>query len=213
MWFLWHGFTLQSALARIFASVFIVFLVLPLHEYAHGWVALKLGDPTAKLYGRLTFNPLESFDVLGSIGLLLFGFGWAKPVPVDPRYFKNPRRDMALVSVAGPLSNIFAAIISGFMLSFVSACGANGIVTAFFKYMVTINISVAVFNLFPLPSLDGFKILEAFLPDSALEKFYQNRALIMLIMMFLLLLGAFDGIFYFLERILGVLIFNMTNIF
>ena len=104
--------------AQVVSIVFVILCILPLHEFAHGWVANKLGDPTAKLAGRLTLNPLASVDPVGTVALILFGFGWAKPVPVDSRYFKKPRRDVALTALAGPVSNLLAALVGAFL------CGA-----------------------------------------------------------------------------------------
>ena len=95
---------ISSVTAQVLAIIFVIVCILPLHELAHGWVANKLGDPTAKLERRLTLNPLASVDPVGTVWLFLFGFGWAKPVPVDPRYFKKPKRDMAIVAAAGPIS-------------------------------------------------------------------------------------------------------------
>lgn len=98
----------MSILMQIVAVLFVIFCILPLHEFAHGWVAYKLGDNTAKYQGRLTFNPIASVDPLGALFLLLFGFGWAKPVPVNPNNFKNPKRGMAITALAGPVSNLLA---------------------------------------------------------------------------------------------------------
>ncbi len=100
---------LAKVIAGILATVFIIFCILPVHEWAHAWAAHKLGDPTAKSQGRMSLNPLVSFDPVGALFLLLFGFGWAKPVPIDSRYFKNRRRDTALTALAGPVSNLIVA--------------------------------------------------------------------------------------------------------
>ena len=101
----------SSLLATILASLVVIFLILPLHELAHGWVAYRLGDRTAKYSGRLTLNPLAHLDPMGALSLLLFGIGWAKPVPVDSRNFKNPKTGMAVTAAAGPLSNLLAALV------------------------------------------------------------------------------------------------------
>ncbi len=101
--------SLSNIIAQILATLFVIFCILPVHEYAHAWAAARLGDRTAQYQGRLTLNPIASFDPIGALFLLLFGFGWAKPVPIDSRYFKNPRRDTALTALAGPLSNFLAA--------------------------------------------------------------------------------------------------------
>lgn len=106
-----------SALAGILACLLIIFLVLPFHEWAHGFAAYKLGDKTAKYSGRLSFNPLTHIDPMGALCLLLFNFGWAKPVPVDPRYFKNPKAGMAIVALAGPMANLVAAVAGGLLLN------------------------------------------------------------------------------------------------
>ena len=119
MWFLQSTLTFREVLMRLLASVVIIFTVLPLHEYAHGWVAYKLGDNTAKYSGRLTLNPIEHIDPLGALGILLFGFGWAKPVPIDSRNFKNPKSGMALTALAGPASNI---IPSNFFIKSIFTC-------------------------------------------------------------------------------------------
>ena len=108
-----------SIIVYIISSLMVIFLVMPLHEWAHGFIANKLGDRTAKLQGRLTLNPLAHIDYLGAAMILLIGFGWAKPVPVDPRYFKKPKRDMALTALAGPVSNLLAAIVSGLIFNII----------------------------------------------------------------------------------------------
>ena len=140
-----------SVLAQIISIVFVILCILPLHEFAHGWVAYKLGDPTAKMAGRLTFNPLASVEPMGALALLLFGFGWAKPVPVNSSYFKKPKRDMAITALAGPVSNLLAALVGAVILVTVSVfLPYNWIVSflvSFLSYYVIINISLAVFNL------------------------------------------------------------------
>lgn len=196
MWFLNPNITFQDVLMRILASVIIIFTVLPLHEYAHGWVAGKLGDKTAKYSGRLSMNPLDHVDPLGALGILLFGFGWAKPVPVDPRNFKNPKSGMAITAIAGPVSNLLAAFVGAILLRLLILI--SGILpisifvgaATFFRYYIMINIGIAVFNLIPLPPLDGSKILEAFLPDRIIYKYAQYQGIISLVLLALILLGV-----------------------
>ena len=110
-----YPISLESILMQILATLFVIFCILPLHEYAHGWMAERLGDHTARYAGRLTLNPLASLDPIGALFLLLFGFGWAKPVPVDTRNFKKPKRDMALTALAGPVSNLLASLVGAIL--------------------------------------------------------------------------------------------------
>ena len=137
---------------------------LSFHEFAHAWMAYRLGDRTAARMGRLTLNPISHLDPVGSIALLLMGFGWAKPVPVDARYLKNPKEDMVKVAAAGPISNIILAIIAALALKFLFSTGliTNSIKTFFIIFM-QINITLAVFNLLPVSPLDGSQILSPFL--------------------------------------------------
>ncbi|MDE6837532.1 MAG: site-2 protease family protein, partial [Acutalibacter sp.] len=141
----------KAVLAQVLAIIFVIVCILPLHELAHGWTANKLGDPTARLERRLTLNPLASVDPVGTVWLFLFGFGWARPVPVDPRYFKKPKRDMAIVAVAGPVSNLLAALVGAVLLFAVLAFAPYNAVTDFilnmFSYYVTVNVTLAAFNL------------------------------------------------------------------
>ena len=173
-----RGVDWGQALAQVLSVGFVVLCVLPLHEFAHGWVACKLGDPTAKNAGRLTLNPFKSLDPLGALAILLVGFGWAKPVPVNPRYFKNPKRGMALTALAGPLSNLLAALLGAFLATGLAAGSArhgfNAATYFIFQvlyYYVVVNISLAVFNLVPVPPLDGSRIVGMFLSDRALAAF------------------------------------------
>ena len=169
------NFSISSAVACIISSLVVIFLTLPIHEYAHGLVASKLGDPTPRYQGRLTLNPFAHIDYIGALSILLFGFGWAKPVQINARYFKNPKAGMALSALAGPTSNILVAIIA-IMFSnvikyfFTSAISGDTAITvifilyAIFYYIAQINVYLAVFNLLPVPPLDGSRILFAFLP-------------------------------------------------
>jgi Zn-dependent protease len=147
-----------------------------IHELAHGYVAYRLGDPTAKYQGRLTLNPISHIDPLGLI-LILFGpFGWAKPVPINPLYFKNRRVGIALVSAAGPLANLILAFVSAFLYKwFVMFVGMDGSLMVQFinnllQYMILMNVMLFVFNLIPIPPLDGSKILFSFVPRQFLRQ-------------------------------------------
>ena len=165
------GFHIPDLNTLIYRLPAIV-LALTIHEYAHGRVAYAFGDPTAKDAGRLTFNPLRHLDVVGTLALVFFGFGWAKPVPVNPYYFYGNRgKKIMWVSVAGPLSNLFQALTFSLLLSllmnFVSlgnSALANWLLNFLF-FCVFINIVLAVFNLLPIPPLDGSKILAGLLPE------------------------------------------------
>tara|TARA_B100000470_G_scaffold75722_1_gene58188 strand:- start:3083 stop:3718 length:636 start_codon:yes stop_codon:yes gene_type:complete len=137
---------------------------LSFHEFSHAWMAYRLGDSTAARMGRLTLNPMSHLDPIGSLALIFMGFGWAKPVPVDARYLKNPRKDMVKVAAAGPISNIILAIIGALVLRLLFGTDLlSNSVKTFFIIFMQINITLAVFNLLPVPPLDGSQILAPFI--------------------------------------------------
>ncbi|MCH7497416.1 MAG: site-2 protease family protein [Candidatus Marinimicrobia bacterium] len=149
----------------------VILLALSVHELSHGLVAYRLGDPTAKNAGRLTLNPLSHLDPIGTLMLFLVHFGWAKPVPVDPRYFENPKRDMLWVALAGPGSNMALALVSGLVIRFINeypelflGSFVGGAFYVMMKLSLQINLALAIFNLLPVPPLDGSKILYGLLP-------------------------------------------------
>ena len=133
----------------------VLLFALVFHEFSHGWVANKLGDPTAKYSGRLTLNRMAQLDLFGSLMILFVGFGWAKPVPVDSRYLANPRTDMMKIAFAGPASNLLLAFIAG---SLIRLSGNMGVLSSMLIMFVQINIMLAVFNMIPIPPLDGSQI-------------------------------------------------------
>lgn len=184
---------------NLLARVFIIFCVLPFHEYAHALVAQKFGDNTARLKGRLTINPLAHVDPLGALMIILAGFGFAKPVPVNMNNFKRGKRkqQMALVALAGPVSNLIMAFISMFIFGGLYYYGdmSNSMllyISLFFQYACSINISLAVFNLLPIPPLDGSRILNAVMPDKYYYKLMQYERYIVLAVFFLIFTGVLD---------------------
>ncbi|MBO5440619.1 MAG: site-2 protease family protein [Clostridia bacterium] len=161
-----------------------VLIALTFHECAHGFVAYKLGDPTAKYMGRLSLNPLKHLDPIGALCMVLCGFGWAKPVPVDMRQFKNPKSGMALCALAGPLTNLILGFIGAFLywlivLIFPSIV-YNWNILSLLSIFGVLNIYLAIFNLIPLPPFDGSRILSAFLPDKYYIKLMQYERYIAL---------------------------------
>lgn len=181
------------------AILMVIFLVLPFHEWAHAWVASLLGDTNIKYRGRLSLNPMSHIDYMGALCLLLFGFGWAKPVPVDPRNFKNPKSGMAIVALAGPLANVVAAFAGGIVFQALINLTVGFVETTvgwyillFLQYYIGLNCSLAVFNLLPIPPLDGSKILFAFLPDRLVYKFYQYQHIFSIVLIALLFVGILE---------------------
>ncbi|MGM9927028.1 MAG: site-2 protease family protein [Bacillus sp. (in: firmicutes)] len=147
-----------------------------IHEFAHAFVAYKFGDPTAKNQGRLTLNPAQHIDPIGALFLLIAGFGWARPVPVNRYHFKNPRLAGVLVSLAGPVSNLLLAIIGFAVVYGTAAAGITDLpfyVSDFLRYLISINILLFVFNLLPLPPLDGYRIIEDLAPTNIRAKMTQ----------------------------------------
>ncbi|MBW1914815.1 MAG: site-2 protease family protein [Deltaproteobacteria bacterium] len=139
-----------SELPDILIRVFVILFAIAIHEYAHGKAALSLGDPTAKNAGRLTLNPISHIDPIGAICLFLFHFGWAKPVPINTSYFKNPRKDIILTSLSGPMSNFAAAFAAGvFLKNF--PLQSSPFLVYLLSYMVLINTALGLFNLLPIP--------------------------------------------------------------
>ena len=193
------GMTAEEFIIRIPA----ILLALTIHELSHAAAAYKLGDPTARDQGRLTLNPIVHLDLLGTIMLLTGLFGWAKPVPVNPYNLRNPKRDMMLISVAGPLSNIIQALLCGFVIRGIfalTAVGQEPMNSPFAKYILLflffaflINSGLAFFNLLPLYPLDGSKILAWFLPDKYVDGYMNATRYAMPIIFGLVIIGAFTN--------------------
>lgn len=194
----------------------VLLTAIPIHECAHAWAAARLGDPTARNLGRMTLNPIPHLDLLGSVLLLFAGFGWAKPVPISTRNFDDVRKGMALSALAGPAANLILALISMilwklwvFLLVPALPAGAaiSSAVSRMLSIMVILNINLAVFNLIPLPPLDGSRLLTALLPSRLYYRIMANERIIMMAVFVLVLTGALDvplrflsdGVFRFLD--------------
>lgn len=229
-----NGFD-KDAIVTLLLSLPVILISLTVHEVSHGFIAYKCGDPTARNLGRLTLNPLKHLDPMGALSMLLVGFGWAKPVPIIPRNFKKPRRDIALVSLAGPVSNLLLALVSAllytvllktfYLFSALSGSvslstflnlvlGGNGakillyshswlfqayfsnlqiVVLTVFQLMTMLNIGLALFNLIPLPPLDGSKILASVLPQNLAVKYLRIEQYTGIIFLVIILIGNFGG--------------------
>ncbi len=203
---------------NLMVRVFVIFCVLPIHEFAHALVAYKLGDDTAKLKGRMTINPLAHIDPIGALMTILAGFGYAKAVPVNIRRFKKRKPYMALTALAGPVSNIIMAFL--FMFVAVLLQVKLSIVEGSFAYnaavfMITaaqINISLAVFNLLPIPPLDGSRIFSLIIPDKYYYTIMQYERYIVYGVLALVFFGVLDGPISFLSGLLFNLIYNIASI-
>lgn len=198
-------------LRGLFSNGFWILLLIPLrllaivvHECSHGYVSTKLGDPTPRIQGRLSLNPLVHLDLMGTLLMVLTGFGWAKPVEVNPMYYKDRKKGMALVAAAGPLSNLLLAFISLliYFLFFVVIHYTNlpvsmkvmSFIGTICSYSAQVNLCFLVFNLIPIPPLDGSKILGMFLSNKAYYTMLQYERWSMLLIMFLSLSGMLGGI-------------------
>ncbi len=192
------GFSLQT-LIGVMSSIFVVFCTLPIHEYAHAYVATKLGDPTPRLSGRLTLNPMAHIDPMGALMIVLVGFGYAKPVQVNMRNFKNSKRGMALTAAAGPAANIIMAfffIILNIIFNIFYSLNGKLIMEVsawFFDYAAIINIYLAVFNLLPIPPLDGSRILNVIIPYKYYYKIMQYERYIVIAVFALLIFGVLNA--------------------
>lgn len=186
------------SLTSLIVIVPVVLISLTIHELSHGLMANFFGDPTPKVMGRLTLNPIKHLDPIGALLLLFAGFGWAKPVQVNPYYFGDEKKDkMMFVALAGPLSNIVMALIAAIIFSNIHLTGdslAGNLTYLFFNYMIMINVFLAAFNLLPIPPLDGAKILGGVLSDRLYQKFQLIEDKGFLILMILIMTDATDYI-------------------
>lgn len=190
----------------VLSRMFVVLCCMPVHEMAHAYAAYKCGDDTAKLKGRLTINPFAHLDLIGTLMILFFGIGYANPVPVNPARLKHPRKNMALISFAGPLANIIMSFIFIFLTYFLMFIAPTNnviyMVASFFSYAAQVNVTLAVFNLIPIPPLDGSKILTAVLPDKIYFSLMRYERYIMIGLFVLLFLGVLNGPISWLSNIL-----------
>lgn len=193
-------------------------IAITLHEYAHGYVSYKLGDPTPKQMGRLSLNPFAHLDPIGTLCLIFFHFGWAKPVCVNPYYYKDQKKGMVLVGLAGPLMNFILAFISAlFMAIIIKKTG--GYVGSFTYYLFNflnvcyvLNIGLGVFNLIPFPPLDGAKIVGGLLPEHIYFNFMKYERYGQLIIFGLLAFGALDKPLAILRSGVDWIIWGITNL-
>lgn len=181
------------------SRIIILLVAIPVHETAHAYVSYKLGDPTAKMMGRLTLNPIKHFDPIGGLCMLLTGIGWAKPVPIDPRYYVDRKKGMALSALAGPVSNFIMAFVSMILMKFTGylyyySSVPNWFYNVYlvFYYMTVINITLGVFNLIPVPPFDGSRIMLLFLPERTYFEIMKYERYIFIGLFVLLNAGILD---------------------
>ena len=209
------GQLFNNPLVFVFTLIALV-IAIAIHEFAHAYAADRLGDPTPRLQGRLTLNPLAHLDPIGSLMLLIAHFGWGKPVVFDPFNLRNPRRDSAIISIAGPASNFALAIICSVILHVAqlipAAPIAQVLILAFLQPVIILNISLGIFNLVPIHPLDGFKIVEGILPPEYAKQWHdlEPYGLIFLLFLAFPILGAVSPISQvigpIIDFLLGVLI-------
>ena len=205
----------QEDILKYGVKLIIIFLVIPIHEYAHAWAATKLGDDTPSYQGRLTLNPLAHVDPIGAICIFFTGFGWGRPVQVNPLRFKKYRKGMALTAAAGPIMNIIIGLIGIIFFKIVLAVSlthdseALQWMCTILRYFTIINVGLAAFNLLPVPPLDGSKILGYFLPPKWERFIAENQLYISLGFLLLLVTGALDrplgwvenGMFWIMDKL------------
>lgn len=197
-------------LAEWIVKIPVLLFAITVHEYAHGRVALSLGDPTAKMAGRITLNPISHLDPLGAICLFLFNFGWAKPVPINPRYFLNPRMGNLWVSLAGPLANLSVALVMGIFVRFFLF--PSELYLTLLVTMLLMNIGLGLFNLLPIPPLDGSHVLESLLPHNALVAYSRIARYAPIALLGIFFADQFLHLRIF-SRLLGYPIFYIAHLF
>jgi Zn-dependent protease len=195
---------LEDPLAFILLAIPLMYSVV-LHELAHGWVAWRMGDPTAKWQGRLSLNPMRHLDPVGTIMLFIFGFGWARPVPVNFNYIRDEKKGLILVSSAGIMTNMLLAFLAFFLYRLLTPSPGE-VAATLLSYMAQINIMLAAFNLIPIPPLDGSKILMGLLPERLRYSFSRLEPYGFFIIIGLLFLGVLNPLIAFFRSIILALI-------
>ncbi len=204
---------MNTYIQQLILLIVPVLFSITVHEVSHGYVAYRLGDPTAKNAGRLTLNPIKHIDIVGLLVLVITRMiGWAKPVPVDHRYFKNPRKDMMLVSLAGPASNLMLAV--AFALAYKVFGGM--LMTAYLyplslmlQIMISINVGLAIFNLIPIPPLDGSHIMEGLLPPEMAREYSKIAPYGFMILLILIFTRVVDFVIFPIIRVIANLLLSL----
>ncbi len=206
-----------SLLITFFSRLFVIFCTMPIHEYAHALIATKLGDQTPRLSGRLTLSPMAHISPLGAIMIFLCGFGYAKPVNVNPRNFKDPKKGMALTAIAGPISNLIMGFIFIFIATLVGNLGdsSSTMIYAIYYFLTfagAVNVNLAVFNLLPIPPLDGSRILQLLIPAKHYYKFLQYERYVVLVVFVLIMTGVLSRPLSIISNIIINLFSNIASL-